>query len=217
MFLYSKHVESNLWLNVGCQTIGFMLVVLLLCSTSLLCHAEVYKCVGANGRIVIGDLPCVAKDAVTTNAKERVKEPSPLPAVSRVTSQPERERDILSQENLERKIQLKHDTECRDIRVHLKKHGHFASSLLLLESAQSDGDKLMWERYRIRCLPQAKDVVVLDEAQKEGAALEKARKATCDIKTRDYEKRKQTASSSLSELEVNALAVLQAEVMRGCR
>jgi hypothetical protein len=217
MFLHAKHVESRPWCCFRCRIIAFALAVSVLGAASLPCHAEVYKCIGANGRMVIGDQPCTVKDTVVAGAKERFKEPLPRATVNRVLGQSERDSAAFSQDYLEQKIQLKHDPECRGIRIQLKKNGHFASKPLLVEATLSDADKLIWEHYRISCLSQAKDVVVLDEAQKDGASLERVRKAACDIKTRDYEKRRQTVNASSSDLEANALAVLQAEVLRGCR
>ena len=214
MLLCVRHVKNKRWFGFRGKAVGFLLATVMLSAMSLSCYAQVYKCTDANGRVTMGDQPCVVK-SVAVNTKGKTKEL--LPAPGKETTQAEKEQTTLSRDALEQKIQLKHNAECREMRIQLKKHGYFASSLLLLETTQSDVDKVMSERYRISCLAQAKDIVVLDEAQKEGASLERARKATCDIKTRDYEKRKQVVNTSSSELEANALAVLQAEVMRGCR
>ena len=103
------------------------------------------------------------------------------------------------------------------MRTQLKKQGHFVSHALHLEPSVNKDDKLIEVQYQQNCLTQVKDILVLDQAQKERMSAEKARKAACDIKTREYEKRKQHLNSASSDLDVTMFEVLHAEVKRGCR
>jgi Domain of unknown function (DUF4124) len=213
MLLCFRHVENKRRLGLSGKAFGFLLTSLMLSVTSTRCFSQVYKCVDANSRVTMSDQPCPVKNIV--NAKDKIREAQPV--LNKETFQTEKEQANTLRESLEKKIQQKHGAECRDMRIQLKKQGHFVSHPLLLDATQLEVEKTLWERYRIGCLAQAKDVVALDEAQREGASADKARKVACDIKTRDYEKRRQLANSTLSDLEVIALATLQAEVMRGCR
>ncbi len=182
----------------------------------------IYKCVDMSGRVLISDQQCVVND-VAPGVKEKPKASLPVVAVvaSAATNkepfQAERALILLERESLEQKIQLKHNTECRDMRTQLKKQGHFASNALHLELSVNKNDKLLEAQYQKNCLAQVKDIVVLDQAQKERMSAEKARKTICDIKTREYEKRKQQLNSTSSDLDITTLEVLQVEVKRGCR
>jgi hypothetical protein len=218
MLLCIRHVKKKWRLRFKGKAIGFLLTTVMLSATSLICFAQVYKCIDANGRVTMGDQPCVVKSvSISTRGKEKEQLSVANKETIKEGIQTEKEQATLLRDALEQKILFRHNAECRDMRIQLKKQGHFATNPLLLEVTQSNSDKPIWERYRTGCLYQAKDIVVLDEAQKEGASLERARKAACDVKTRDYEKRKQIANSALSELESNVLASLHAEVKRGCR
>jgi hypothetical protein len=213
MLLCFRYVENKRRLGLSGKAIGFLLTIVMLCVISTRCFGQVYKCVDANGRVTMSDQPCPVKNIV--NTKDKIKEAQP--ALNKETVQIEKEQANTLRERLEKKIQHKHSAECWDMRIQLKKQGYFVSHPLLLGATQVEADNAVWERYKIGCLAQARDVVALDEAQREGASADKARKVACDIKMRDYEKRRQSANSALSDLEVNALATLQAEVMRGCR
>jgi hypothetical protein len=191
-------------------------------SVSMLSYGAIYKCVDAKGRVLIGDQPCVVHDAAAASARDsRVKESLAVvaapPLAIKEPSQPERVQALLERESLEQKIQLKHNTECRDLRIQLKKQGHFASNPLLLEPSVNKDDKLKEVQYQQKCLTQAKDIVILDQAQKERVSADKVRQAACEIKVREYEKRKQQLNGASSDLDVTIFEVLHAEVKRGCR
>jgi Domain of unknown function (DUF4124) len=214
MFVGDHHFKKQLKDASSAKNNGFLLVVVLFFATPMFSYGQVYKCADANGRVTIGDQPCVVKNASLTTTpkhKEMVIAPSKEPA------QTEKEQVAFARDALEQKIQLKHSSECRDMRILLRKHGYFASDPLHLESGLQQESKLTGEKYLLVCLAQAKDVVILDQAQKESLSAEKARNAACDIKKSDYERRKKLMNSSSSDLEVNAFTVLQAEVLRGCR
>jgi hypothetical protein len=191
-------------------------------SVPILSNGAIYKCVDARGRVLIGDQPCVVHDAPVASASDRKAKESlaavaALPLTIKEPSQPERVQSLLEHESLEQKIQLKHNAECRDMRLQLKKKGHFASNPLLLEPSVNKDDKLIEVRYQQNCISQVKDIVVLDLAQKEKMSADKARKIACDSKTREYEKRKQQLTGASSYLDVTMFELLQAEVKRGCR
>lgn len=203
---------------------GVLLAACVLSSVPMFSYGAIYKCVDAKGRVLIGDQPCVVRDIAATSSRDGGKE-----AVAAVAVQPsataaikeplqaERVQALSEREALEQKIQLKHNTECRGMRIQLKKQGHFASNALHLEPSVNKDDKLIELRYQQNCLAQVKDIVVLDQAQKESMSAEKARKTACDIKTREYEKRKQLLNSASSDLDITTFDVLHAEVRRGCR
>lgn len=214
MFIRDHHFKKQLKNGSPAKNNGFLLVGVLFLSVPLLGYGQVYKCAEANGRVTIGDQPCVVKNA-SISATPKNKEPVIAP--SKEPAQAEKEQAAYARDALEQKIQLKHSSECRNMRIHLRKHGYFASDPLNLESGLPQESKLMGEKYFLVCIAQAKDVVILDQAQKETLSAEKARNAACDIKKSDYERRKKLMNSSSSDLEVAAFNVLQAEVLRGCR
>jgi hypothetical protein len=169
--------------------------------------------------VSVGDLPCVAKPEVVNKKEqenkkdqEQVKEKQPAADVPT-----EKGQDALLRDSLEQKIQSKHSTQCRDLRLLLRKNGHFASDPLTPATTLSEADKHARDQYQLICMAQAKDVVVLAQVQSERISVERARKAACEIKTRDYESRKLSMNSASSDLERHAFGVLQAEVLRGCR
>jgi hypothetical protein len=182
--------------------------------TAPICYAaSIYRCVDAYGRVSVGDLPCVAKpEVVNKKEQEQVKEKQPVAGVPT-----EKGQDALLRDILEQKILSKHTAQCRDLRLLLRKNGHFASHPLTEATTLSDVDKLAREQYQVICMAQAKDVVVLAQVQSERISVEKARKAACDVKLREYENRKHSLNSTSSDLERHAFGVLQAEVSRGCR
>jgi hypothetical protein len=214
MLLYAKHAKGHQWVRFRGRKIGSLLMGLMLSATTGHCFGEVYRCTDSSGRVLIGDQPCAVKNGGTSTSP-KVKEPNAL--MTRQATQSDKEQVSMTRDSLEQKIESKHNLECRDMRGQLKKHGHFASNVLLLGATLTQDDRLIWERYQVACLAQAKDIVILDQAQRERADTDKVRKAACDIKTRDYEKRAQMLNNSSSDLERSALAVLQAEVSRGCR
>jgi hypothetical protein len=214
MFVRDHRFKKQLKNGSPAKNNGLLLAGMLFFSVPMLGYGQVYKCAEANGRVTIGDQPCVVKNAslsTTPKHKELVIAPG------KETAQAEREQAVFARDALEQKIQLKHSSECRDLRILLRKHGYFASDPLHLESGLPQESKLTGEKYLLVCLAQAKDVVILDQAQKESLSAEKARNAACDIKRSDYERRKKLMNSSSSDLEVAAFTVLQAEVLRGCR
>jgi hypothetical protein len=214
MFVGDHHFKKQLKNASSAKNNGILLVGVLFFSTPMFSYGQVYKCADANGRVTIGDQPCVVKNAsISTTPKNR----EPVIAPSKEPAQTEKEQAAFARDALEQKIQLKHSSECRNMRIHLRKHGYFASDPLNLESGLPQESKLIGEKYFLVCFAQAKDVVILDQAQKESLSAEKARNAACDIKRSDYERRKKLMNSSSSDLEVAAFTVLQAEVLRGCR
>jgi Domain of unknown function (DUF4124) len=196
------------------QQIVCLLAFAVLYVTAPICHAaSIYRCVDVYGRVSVGDLPCVVKPvAVNKKEKESVKDKQ---AVAGVLT--EKGLDVLFREAVEQKILFKHSTQCRDLRLLLRKNGHFASDPLALATTLTEADKHARDQYQLICMAQAKDVVVLAQIQSERISAERARKAACDIKTRDYESRKLSMNSASSDLERHAFGVLQAEVLRGCR
>lgn len=188
--------------------------------TAPICHAaSIYRCVDAYGRVSVGDLPCAVKPAVAykkeqENKKEQGQEKEKQAAAG---AQTDKGQEALLRDILEQKILSKHSTQCRDLRLLLRKNGHFVSHPLTEATSLSDVDKLAREQYQVICMAQAKDVVVLAQVQSERISAEKARKAACDVKLREYESRKHSLNSTSSDLERHAFGVLQAEVSRGCR
>ncbi|MEY4538225.1 MAG: hypothetical protein RL171_2376 [Pseudomonadota bacterium] len=188
--------------------------------TAPVCHAaSIYRCVDAYGRVSVGDLPCAVKPAVAykkeqENKKEQGQEKEKQAAAG---AQTDKGQEALLRDILEQKILSKHSTQCRDLRLLLRKNGHFVSHPLTEATSLSDVDKLAREQYQVICMAQAKDVVVLAQVQSERISAEKARKAACDVKLREYESRKHSLNSTSSDLERHAFGVLQAEVSRGCR
>ena len=192
--------------------------------TAPVCHAaSIYRCVDAYGRVSVGDLPCAVKPAVANKKeqenkkeqgqeKEKEKEKQAAAGV-----QTDKGQEALLRDILEQKILSKHSAQCRDLRLLLRKNGHFASHPLTEATPLSDVDKLAREQYQVICMAQAKDVVVLAQVQNERINVEKARKAACDVKLREYEKRKQLLNSTSSDLERQAFDVLQSEMSRICR
>jgi hypothetical protein len=196
------------------QQIVCLLVFVVFYVTAPICYAaSIYRCVDAYGRVSVGDLPCVAKpEVVNKKEQEQAKEKQPVAGVPT-----EKGQDALLRDILEQKILSKHTAQCRDLRLLLRKNGHFASHPLTEATTLSDVDKLAREQYQVICMAQAKDVVVLAQVQSERISVEKARKAACDVKLREYENRKHSLNSTSSDLERHAFGVLQAEVSRGCR
>lgn len=215
MFLCYRLAKNDL--QIVC-----LLAFAVLYVTAPVCHAaSIYRCVDAYGRVSVGDLPCAVKPAVANKkeqenkkeqGQEKEKEKQPAAGV-----QTDKGQEALLRDILEQKILSKHSTQCRDLRLLLRKNGHFASHPLTEATPLSDVDKLAREQYQVICMAQAKDVVVLAQVQNERISIEKARKAACDAKIRDYESRKHLLNSASSDLERNGFAVLQAEVLRGCR
>lgn len=191
------------------QIICPVVLVALYVSATNCYAASIYKCVDAYGRVSVGDLPCAVKPAVVSK-KELEKQPIAGIQAEKVPS--ELPRDILEQQ-----ILSKHSTQCRDLRLLLRKNGHFASHPLAEATPLSDVDKLARYQYQAICMAQAKDVVMLAQVQSDRISVEKARKAACDVKLREYESRKRLLNSTSSDLERQAFGVLQAEVSRGCR
>jgi hypothetical protein len=191
-----------------------LLALVAVCVTTPICHAaSIYRCVDAYGQVSVGDLPCVAKpEVISKKEQEKVKDKQ---AVAGVPA--EKRQDALLRDSLEQKILSKHSAQCRDLRLLLRKNGHFASDPLTPATTLSEVDKHARDQYQLICMAQAKDVVVLAQIQSERVSVERARKAACDIKARDYESRKLSMSSASSDLERRAFGVLQAEVLRGCR
>jgi Domain of unknown function (DUF4124) len=197
------------------QIIGLFAFVALYVTTPLGHAGSIYRCVDAHGQVTVGDLPCVVRPAaVTKKEQENKKEPEKQPVAS---IHAEKGQDALFRETVEQKILSKHSTQCRDLRLLLRKNGHFASDPLTPATTLSEADKHARDQYQLICMAQAKDVVVLAQIQSERISVERARKAACEIKTRDYESRKLSMNSASSDLERNAFGVLQAEVLRGCR
>jgi hypothetical protein len=207
MFLCYRLAKNDL--QIVC-----LLAFAVLYVTAPICQAaSIYRCVDAYGRVSVGDLPCVVKPvAVNKKEHEPVKEKQ---AVAGVPT--EKGQDALFRETVEQKILSKHSTQCKDLRLLLRKNGHFASDPLTPATTLSEADKHARDQYQLICMAQAKDVVVLAQIQSERISVERARKAACEIKTRDYESRKLSMNSASSDLERNAFGVLQAEVLRSCR
>jgi hypothetical protein len=202
------------------QQIICLLALVAVCVTAPICHAaSIYRCVDAYGRVSVGDLPCVAKpEVISKKEQENKKEQELLKDKQAVAGVPaEKGQDALLRDSLEQKILSKHSAQCRDLRLLLRKNGHFASDPLTPATTLSEVDKHARDQYQLICMAQAKDVVVLAQIQSERISVERARKAACDIKARDYESRKLSMSSASSDLERRAFGVLQAEVLRGCR
>lgn len=181
-----------------------------------LCSAEIYKCTGAGGRVVIGDQPCAQSSADTFVAVDREKTASASTPTAHAPDMTDKERTSLVLVALEERILLMHGPECRELRGQLKRLSYLADGLLAIHRPISDDDKVTWEHYQTKCLSKAKDVVALSVAQQEGAKREMSRKVLCGRKALEYEKRKKAGANS-SELQAQALAVLASEVARGCR
>jgi hypothetical protein len=213
MFLCYRLAKNDL--QIVC-----LLAFAVLYVTAPVCHAaSIYRCVDAYGRVSVGDLPCAVKPAVAykkeqENKKEQGQEKEKQAAAG---AQTDKGQEALLRDILEQKILSKHSTQCRDLRLLLRKNGHFVSHPLTEATSLSDVDKLAREQYQVICMAQAKDVVVLAQVQSERISAEKARKAACDVKLREYESRKHSLNSTSSDLERHAFGVLQAEVSRGCR
>lgn len=213
MFLYftcGVTHASNLRF-VSMAVFGVVIVV-----QASLCSAEIYKCTGAGGRVIIGDQPCVQSSADAFVAVDRIKTAPATTPAARAPDMTDKERASLVLVALEERILLMHGPECRELRGQLKRRAYLADGLLGVHRPISADDKVMWEHYQTKCLPQAKDVVALSVAQQEGAKREISRKVLCDHKALEYDRRKK-AGPNFSELEAQALAVLASEVARGCR
>jgi hypothetical protein len=219
MFLCYRLAKNDL--QIVC-----LLAFAVLYVTAPVCHAaSIYRCVDAYGRVSVGDLPCAVKPAVANkkeqeNKKEQGQEKEKEKEKEKQAAagvQTDKGQEALLRDILEQKILSKHSTQCRDLRLLLRKNGHFVSHPLTEATSLSDVDKLAREQYQVICMAQAKDVVVLAQVQSERISAEKARKAACDVKLREYESRKHSLNSTSSDLERHAYGVLQAEVSRGCR
>lgn len=179
------------------------------------CLAEIYKCMGPGGRVTIGDQPCAPSGADAAAAFEKSKAVFASTPAMRTPDKTDKEPSSTALA-LEEKILQMHSPECREFRIQLKRLSYLADASLVVHRPISVGDRSIWEHYQLKCLPQAGDIVALSLAQQDGAKRESSRKALCDRKAVEYERRKKMGSH-LSEIEAQALAVLASEVARGCR
>jgi Domain of unknown function (DUF4124) len=166
--------------------------------------AEVYKCKGASGKVTMSDIPC---DSTQVQAQVQTKE---KPQTE------QHKKDVPAQgDALEERILAAHTRECRSLRQQLSKEGLLKDGVVLA-SPQNAGKETTWTKYEASCLNRANDVANLYLAQKETARLEAVRKATCDAKANDYQKR-QVNKANMTEKQTDELAILAAELARGCR
>lgn len=160
----------------------------------------------------MSDLPCEqqASNSIIKVAQTKVK------TASSSTDDKTTAITTPTRDSLEDRILAGHNPECKALRQNISQQGAIKDGIINVPTKADTGLQSAWGRYQALCLTQAKDITVLYTAQKEGEKREAARKAACEIKTREYKNRSLT-KSSMTEAQLDNLAILGAEVARGCR
>ncbi len=163
--------------------------------------AAVYKCTGADGRVVFSDQPCLAGQATTA-----VREPAGAP--------PAKPQDASEAARAATRARLRaaQTPECAEMADRIASFGQSGGA-----TASNAQMNALVSRYDQQCAARMREAVEAENKRKEDEAQKRVlADTTCAEKRRVLNERR-AKLATLSEADKRAVAALEAEVTRDCR
>jgi hypothetical protein len=172
--------------------------------------AAIYKCVGADGKAVFSDQPCLAGQT-TTAVREPAAGPGPKPKDAKDV-RGEKDSSEAARASARERLRASQTPECADLTDRIARYGQTGGAT----AANAEMTSIL-NRYDQLCAPAQREAINAENKRNEDAANKRIlADAACSEKRRVLNDRR-AKLSTLSESDKRAFAVVEAETARDCR